>query len=734
MSKKLACTLSRMKNKNETHFIACNLCEAICGLEIKLESGQIRSIKGDKDDPISKGHICPKAVALQDIYNDPDRLRTPIKRTGDGWQEISWLQAFDEVTTNLKRIQRQHGKDSVAIYLGNPTVHNLDAMLFGPMFFRTLRTKSRYSATSVDQLPEQLVSLLMFGHSLLVPLPDLDRTGFHIIFGANPVVSNGSLMTAPGVTKRLKAIRERGGKLVVVDPRKTETADIADQHLFIKPGSDVLMLLTMLHVVFAEKLQTLGSATAFTKGLEAIDRLVRHYPPGKVAHVTGVDAEVVTALVRGFCRAESASCYGRIGVSTQQFGSLTQWLITVFNIVTGNLDIAGGTMFSKPAIEIISASRSGKKGFADAFSRVRKLPNFNGEFPVAALSEEITTEGDGQIKALITSAGNPVLSTPNGNQLDKALGELDYMVSIDIYLNETTRHADIILPPLTTLERSQYDVAFQALAIRNGAKYSQPVFKAGKKQRSDAQIFLELAWRMQDGNLFSRASGWLKKEVFQRLGNGWIINKKLKKGPYYKSHGLDLKKLKQNPHGIDLGPMQACLPGRLLTTDKMINLAPDKFLAGMQAVDIALLKDAPSNEFDLLLIGRRDPRTNNSWLHNSYRMVKGKPRCLAFVHPDDAQSRGLADGDKVIVRSRVGTISIRVALTDEIMPGVISIPHGWGHDMPGAKLSIAKDHAGVNTNILTDDHFLDSLSGNAALNGVPVTITSETSKTTFSSP
>jgi len=714
-----------MKNKNETHFIACNLCEAICGLEIKLEDGQIRSIRGDKDDPISKGHICPKAVALQDIYNDPDRLRTPIKRTGNGWQAISWDQAYDEVTTELKKIQRTNGKNSVAVYLGNPTVHNLDAMLFGPMFFRTLRTKSRYSATSVDQLPEQLVSLLMFGHSLLLPLPDLDRTDFHIIFGANPVVSNGSLMTAPGVTKRLKAIRERGGKLVVVDPRRTETAAIADQHLFIKPGSDVLMLLAMLHVVFDEKLPALGSAASYTKGLEDIETLVKDYPPEKVASITGVDAETLKTLVRGFCQAKSASCYGRIGVSTQQFGSLTQWLITVFNIVTGNLDIAGGTMFSKPAFEVITASSSGKKGFADAYSRVRKLPNFNGEFPVAALSEEITTEGEDQVRALVTSAGNPILSTPNGNQLDKALAELDYMVSIDIYLNETTRHANIILPPLTTLERSQYDLAFQALAIRNGAKYSQPVFKAGKEQRSDARIYMELAWRMQPGNLFSRTVGWLKKEIFLLLGSEWIINRKLKQGPYNKSHGLDIKKLKQNPHGIDLGPMQPCLPGRLFTVDKKINLAPDECLADIPGMNSALLVGTASsvaNDYDLLLIGRRDPRTNNSWLHNSYRMVKGKKRCLAFIHPQDAESRGIADGEDVTVRSRVGSIKIPVALTDEIMPGVISIPHGWGHDMEGANLSVARDHAGVNTNILTDENFLDSLSGNAALNGVPVSL------------
>jgi len=714
-----------MTNKQQTHFIACNLCEAICGLEIKLEDGQIKSIKGDKQDPISKGHICPKAVALQDIHNDPDRLKTPIKKTESGWQKISWSQAFDEVTNNLKAIQTQHGNNAVAVYLGNPTVHNLDAMLFGPTFFRTLKTKNRFSATSVDQLPEQLASLLMFGHSLLIPLPDLDRTDFHIIFGANPVVSNGSLMTAPGVARRLKAIQKRGGKLVVVDPRKTETALIADQHLFIKPGSDVLMLMAMLQVVFSEKLQTLGAVAEFTDGMDVIEGLVKDVTPERIAHATGVDAETLKTLVRDFCKAKSASCYGRIGVSTQQYGTLSQWLITVFNIVSGNMDIAGGTMFSKPAFEVITASKSGKKGFADKHTRVRKLPNFNGEFPVAALAEEITTEGEGQIRALVTGSGNPVLSTPNGNQLDAAIDGLDYMVSIDIYLNETTRHADIILPPLTTLERSQYDIAFQALAIRNAAKFSQPVFKAGKEQRSDAQIFMELGWRMQSGNFVSKTVGWLKKEIIPRLGSEWIINKRLKTSPYYKSHGLDIKKLKQNPHGIDLGPLQPCLPERLLTADKVINLAPGELVADLKKFkDGPFIKDAEpdQSEFDLQLIGRRDPRTNNSWLHNSYRMVKGKQRCLALIHPQDADSRNLQNGDMAMVSSRVGTIIIPVAVSDVMMPGVISIPHGWGHQMDGVELSIASQHGGVNTNILTDETFLDSLSGNAALNGVPVSL------------
>jgi len=722
-----------MKNTNreQTHYFACNLCEAICGLEIKLEGGRIKSIRGDKQDPISKGHICPKAVALQDIYYDPDRLRVPVRKTADGWQKISWKQAFDEVATQLKHIQRKHGKDAVAVYLGNPTVHNLDAMLFGPAFFRTLKTRNRYSATSVDQLPEQLVSLLMFGHDLLIPLPDLDRTDFLIVFGANPVVSNGSLMTAPGVARRLKAIRARGGKIVVVDPRRTETAAIADQHIFIQPGSDVLMLLGMLNVLFRQRLHTLGNVAAFTNGLQQIEALVQDYTPESVAKYTGIEAQQLIRLVEKFCAAETACCYGRIGVSTQEYGTLAQWLITVFNICTGNLDIAGGTMFSKPALDILAktAARGGpgkkRKGFGDKFSRLRKLPDFRGEFPVAVLAEEISTEGEGQIRALVTSAGNPVLSTPNGRQLDAAMEGLDFMVSIDFYINETTRHADIILPPLSSLERSHYDIAFQALAIRNGSRYSRAIFKRGKQQRSDAQIFMELGWRMQTTGWLGKATGWLKKEVLPRLGNAWIINKQLKQGPYYKSDGLDMKKLKQNPHGIDLGPLQPCLPNRLFSVDKTIDLAPQACVDDLQRLKADMLdKQAhhTKTELDMLLIGRRDPRTNNSWFHNSHRMVKGKPRCLALIHPQDAINRNILDGETVRVKSRVGAIEILVSITDDMMPGVISIPHGWGHDMNGVQMSVATAHAGVNTNILTDDYFIDALSGNAALNGVRVSV------------
>jgi anaerobic selenocysteine-containing dehydrogenase len=716
----------RMNQPTEqTHYIACNLCEAICGLEIRVADGKITSIRGDDNDPVSKGHICPKGVALQDIHNDPDRLLTPRKRTAKGWQEISWRQAFNEVTLELKRVSRTHGSQAIATYLGNPTVHNLQAMLYGPMFFRTLRTSNRFSATSVDQLPEQLVSLLMFGHSLLIPLPDIDRTKFHIIFGANPVVSNGSLMTAPGITRRLKSIGKQGGQLVVIDPRRTETAAIADRHLFIRPGSDVYMLLAMLQVVFEEGLHDPGTVKDFCRGMDVIETAVAPFTPEDMQGITGVGAGDVRSLVRDFCRAECACCYGRIGVSTQKYGSLTQWLINVFNIVTGNLDKPGGTMFSQPAIDILSPVPRGKKGFADRFTRVRQLPNFNGEFPVAALAEEILTPGDGQIRALVCHAGNPALSTPNGRQLETALQTLDFMVSIDFYLNETSRYANIILPPTSALERSHYDLVFQALAIRNGAKLSQAVFKPGPKQRSDLQIFTELAWRMQGDSLFGRGSGWLKKTALQLLGSDWILGRMLKRSSYHQSHRLDLENLKRNPHGIDLGPLQPCLPDRLFTADKTIELAPQDLLDQLENLKTEQLaaNSHASGNGRLLLIGRRDPRSNNSWLHNSHRMVKGKPRCVAIIHPTDASARELREGDTARVTSRVGSIDIPVRISDEMMPGVISIPHGWGHDAAGIELAVARQNAGVNTNVLTDEKFLDSLSGNAALNGVEVSVT-----------
>jgi len=774
-------------DKSSVHYRACNLCEAICGIEItvqdplaepspgnitpqrepvndqletrnsKLETHTRLDIRGDKDDPFSRGYICPKAAALQDLHYDKDRLRHPVRRTANGWERLGWDEAFDEVAQNLKRLHAVHGRNSIATYLGNPTVHNYGALLFAPGFIRSLHTRNRFSATSVDQLAHHLSAYLMFGHQLLLPVPDIDRTNFFLILGANPAVSNGSMMTAPGMSRRLQEIRRRGGKVVLVDPRFNETARLADQHLFIRPGTDVLLLLSLVHVVFAEGgldsrssalvggpfqveghhpvatapgsdfvSTRLGRLAAFTKGVETIGKLVAEFPPERVAAITGIDAEQIRTLAREFAAAESAVCYGRIGVSTQEFGGVCQWLINVLNIVTGNLDRPGGAMFTLPAFDPISApeSLSPRGSYARWHSRVRKSPEFSGELPVAVLAEEILTEGPGQIKALVTSAGNPVLSTPNGAQLDRALAGLEFMVSIDPYINETTRHAHIILPPSTSLERGHYDVAFHVLAVRNTTKFSPALFQPDDDTRHDWQIFVELQTRMEQAGLATRVKG---KLIEQFLGPERILDLGLRFGPYGAklnplSKGLTLRKLKQAVHGIDLGPLSPCLPGRLRTADKHIELAPEVLVQDVERVKAKFANAPVHSNGNLLLIGRRRLRSNNSWMHNSERLVKGKTQCTMLMHPADAAHRRLRGGQEVFVRSRVGSVVVPIEISEEMMPGVVSIPHGWGHDRFGIQMGVAQAHAGGSINDLTDELAVDELCGTAAFNGTWVVV------------
>jgi len=684
-------------------------------------------IRGDKDDPFSLGYICPKAAALGDLHYDKDRLKYPVRRTDHGWERLGWEEAFDEVAQNLKRINATYGRSSIATYLGNPTVHNYGALLFAPGFIRSLHTRNRFSATSVDQLAHHLAGYLMFGHQLLLPIPDLDRTNFFLILGANPSVSNGSLMTAPGMSRRLQEIRERGGKVILIDPRRTETARLADRHLFIRPGTDVLLLLALLHVVFDEALTSLGPLAPFTNGVEAIGDLVAQFPPDEVASITGIDARQIRTLAREFAAADGAVCYGRIGVSTQEFGGVCQWLINVLNVVTGNLDRPGGAMFTMPAFDPVTAPESlaPRGSFARWRSRVRNLPEFSGELPVVALAEEILTEGPGQIKALVTAAGNPVLSTPNGQQLDRAFAGLEFMVAIDPYINESTRHAHIILPPSSSLERGHYDVAFNLLAVRNTAKFSPALFHPDAETRHDWEIFVELQTRMEHDGVFGRVKRKLTKRFF---GPERILDLGLRFGPYGAklnpfSKGLNLRKLKKAVHGIDLGPLRPCLPERLRTADKQIDLVPEVLVKDLERVKAKLFHTAsiPSNG-NLLLIGRRQLRSNNSWMHNSERLVRGKPQCTILMHPNDAAHRQLKSGQDVSVRSRVGTVVVPIEISEEMMPGVVSIPHGWGHDRAGIQIEVAQLHAGESINDVTDDLAIDALCGTAAFNGTWVEV------------
>jgi len=703
-----------VQDNEQTHFRTCNLCEAMCGIVIKHDGDKVISIKGDKDDPFSQGYICPKATALQDLHEDPDRLRGPVERTKDGWKEISWPDALDKVAVGIKFVQQKHGKNALGVYLGNPNVHNLGGMLTIKHLLGSIKTRSRFSATSIDQLPHHIVSMHLFGHMLRIPVPDVNRTQYMLIIGGNPLASNGSIMTAPNMRQKLKDIKARDGKVVVIDPRRTETAEIASEHHFIRPATDVLLLLAMLNEIYAQgyadKAQlTNNRAALLAPEIERIADFAKDYSAESVASITGIAAVDIKRMVTEFCEAPSAVCYGRMGVSVQAFGLLSQYLIMVMNIVTGRLDEVGGLMFPNAAVDVVN--NSGPGYFGKRHSRVNNLPDFNGDYPVVAMADEMLVEGEGQLKGFMTVAGNPVLSTPNGEKLDTALANLDFMVSLDYFINETSRHAHIILPPVSPLERDHYDVTFNNFAVHNVAKYSNALFRKHKKAKHDWQIYLELAKRLDKKVPMATK---VERLLISALGPKFILDQGLRRGPY---KGLNLKKLKKNIHGMDLGPLKPMLPKALKHKDQKIHLNVDFYQADLDRVQ-AMMQDYDDTQ--ILLIGRRHVRSNNSWLHNSQRLVKGKSRCTLMLHPETAEQHGIKEGQDVRVTSRVGSVVITAEVTDELMPGVVSIPHGFGHGRKGVKQKIAQAHAGVSVNDLTDDTLIDTLSGNAAVNGVPV--------------
>ncbi len=712
-----------------THYRTCSLCEANCGLEIEHDGQEILSIRGNPQDVLSQGYLCPKATALKDLHNDPDRLRQPMRRVGDEWVPVSWEEALEEAATRLHQIQEEHGRDAVALYLGNPNVHNYANLLAMTFFHEALDSGSRFAATSVDQLPSMFAAFQMFGHQLLLPIPDIDHTDLMIIVGGNPVVSNGSIMTAPNMRGRLKAIQKRGGSVVVIDPRRTETAQRADEHLWIRPGSDALLFLSMLHILFAEDLVAPGTWTSYTVGIEAIEAIARRFPPERIADIVGISTDTIRRLTRTYAQTPRAVLYGRMGVCAQAYGGLNAWLINVINLVTGHLDQRGGVMFTQPAIDLlVIASMLGETGqFASRRSRVRGLPEFSGELPAAVLNEEMETPGEGQIRALMTVAGNPVLSTPNGQRLAQNLEKLDFIVALDPCITATTRHAHLIFPPPSPLERDHFALVFHALAVRNTIKYDEPLFPASSETPHDWETLLALGLRLNQ-----KRKGWRARwQSFQlgflrRFGMRRILTVLLwigRHGPLRNwKNRLTMRRLRKNSHGIDLGPLQPCLPQRLFTSDKKIHVAPDVLVNDVDRLE----QDLERGDFvlgsTLLLIGRRHLHSNNSWMHNVSRMVRGKPRCTLLMHPDDAEQRNLSDGGMVVVSSRVGEVEVRLTLTDDIMPGVVSLPHGWGHRDKGAKLQVANKTEGASANDLTDDQFVDPLTGNAGLNGVKVEV------------
>ena len=693
----------------------CSLCEAACGLRVEHDGRRITSIRGNDRDIMSRGFLCPKGVALMDIQHDPERVREPLRRVGDRWEPVAWDEALADIGRRLAATRRDHGRDAVAFYYGNPTGHSLSGAM-GMLYFRAfLGSRNVFSSTSVDALPRLFVSRMLYGNQAVIPVPDIDRTDFLLVFGANPVVSNGSAMRTPDIKNRLRALRERGGRLVVVDPRRSETAELADQHLAVRPGTDALLLAAMLFTLFeAGAVQT----PAHVDGVSALQTALLPFTPERVAARVGLRAEEIRGLALDFARAPTAACYGRMGTCVQEFGALSTWLVDALNAVTGNLDRPGGSMFATPAADLAGfANLVGMRGSYAAYkSRVSGQPEFNLELPVAAFAEEMETPGPGQIRALVLHAGNPALSLPNGPRVAQAIAGLDLVVSIDIYRNETSGLAHYILPPTFGLEHDQFPMLSQALSIRDVAHFAPALLEAPPGCRHDYKIFGDIARATERAGRTLRGSAVAAAmTAFEALGPARALDVLLRLGP----HRTSVSALRQNPDGIDFGPLVSRLPGVLGHPSKRVDLAPAALVADLGRLDARLAEPA---EDGLVLISRRSLRSNNSWMHNSRRLVSGRPRCTLELHPDDASARGLGDGDAARLSSRVGEVTVPVEVTDRVAAGVVCLPHGWGHGRNGAALSTAAAQPGVSVNDVVDDARIDAVTGTSALHGVPVRV------------
>ncbi|PSR65124.1 oxidoreductase [Nocardia sp. MDA0666] len=704
----------------------CTLCEAHCGIRVTVEGDRVVRIEGNPDDVLSEGYICPKATAMGALHHDPDRLRTPVRRVGDRFEPIGWDEAFREIGQRLRRIRSEHGPSAIGMYLGNPAAHS-SSVLYGVLLRVALATRNFFSASSIDQLPQEFAAWRMFGSNVLMPVADIDRTDRLVILGANPAVSNGSVTTMPNAKQRIKRVRERGGTVVVIDPRRTETARLADQHIAVVPGGDVYLLLAVLNVLIDEKLCDERAVRARCSGWDELRETVAQCTPELAAPHAGVDAETIRGFARDHAAARSAVLYARIGVCQQVTGTLTHWLVNTINAVTGNLDRAGGQMFATAPVD---AARYGKylpMGHGAWTDRSGRYKSFRSELPVAALADEILTEGRGQIRAMVTYAGNPVLSTPQRGRLDSALESLDFFVAVDMYVTETTRHADIILPPVSQLEREDVNLLFPVFSVRNNLRYDAKVFEPPADGLEDWQIMARLVTEVVPLPA-RRLTGRVLNAMFERLSPVRLAALGIAAGPYGVLRrgraGLTVTKLRASAGGIDLGPLRPRLRTLIGTRDRKVRLAPEDFRAEVAKLlaDLPATPPAGADGFDLRLIGRRHLRSNNSWLHNVPAMVKGRDRCTVLMHPADAGARGLADGEPVTVTSPSGSIVVTLEVGADIRPGTVAIPHGWGHREPGVGWRVAASLPGANVNLLHDPALVDPLSGTAAVNNTWVKV------------
>ncbi|MFC4128311.1 molybdopterin oxidoreductase family protein [Nocardia rhizosphaerae] len=701
----------------------CTLCEAHCGILVTVAGDRVTRIEGNPDDVLSKGYICPKATAMGDLHHDPDRLRTPVRRVGDQFVPIGWDAAFAEIGTRLRAVRAAHGPSAIGMYMGNPAAHS-SSVLYGVALRAALLTRNFFTASSIDQFPQEFVAWRMFGANVLMPVTDIDRTQRLVILGANPAVSNGSITTMPGAKNRIRDVRRRGGTVVVIDPRRTETARLADEHVAVRPGGDVFLLLGMLHVLVTENLCDQRAVATQSAGFAELARLVATTTPQLMAPHAGVDADTIVRLAREHAAAPSAVLYARIGVCLQVTGTLTHWLVNAVNAVTGNLDRPGGQMFATPPVDAARYAKHLPMGHGAWTDRTGSYKSFRSELPVAALADDISADGPDRIRAMITYAGNPVLSTPQGGRLGDALDTLDFYVAVDMYVTETTRHADIILPPVSPLEREELNLLFPVFSVRNNARFDAAVFTPPTDGLEDWQILARLITELVPLPA-RRFTGRAVTAVFDRLTPLRLTAAALATGPYgilrRGRKGLTVNGIRATPGGVDLGPLRPRLRELIGTGDRKVQLAPPDFLRAVRTV-LDESRATATFGYDLQLIGRRHLRSNNSWLHNIESMVKGRDRCTVLMHPDDAAARGLADGAQATVASAVGEIVVPVEVSADIRPGVVAIPHGWGHHDPGLGWQVAAAHPGANVNLLHDPTRTDPLSGTAAVNSTWVRV------------
>lgn len=722
----------------ETKTYVCELCEAGCGLTAELRDGRVVSVRGNDDDVLSRGFTCPKGIATIALEDDPDRLRAPVRRTADGrFEPISWDEAFDTVATRLRAVQRKHGRDAVAVYLGTPIVHKHGALLMRQALFGALRTKNFTSAGSQDTSPRFAASYHLYGSTLSWPVPDIDRTDYFLCIGANPLVSNGSLLTAPNVRARLRAIRDRGGKVVVVDPRRTETARAANEHVAIVPGTDAAWILALVNVLLTDGLVDERAVAQCARGLPALRRHIAAFTPEKVAAYTGVAADTTRRIAREFARARTSAAYARVGVCNSAFGTLANYALDTLNVVAGRLGAVGGSMFPTPAVDTTLLARlGGADGVGRWRTRVRGLPETLTDVPAATLAEEMETPGEGQVRAFVTLAGNPVLSTPNGARLAAALAKLEFVVSIDYYVNETTRFADVILPPSGPFSDDHVDLFFANAMARDTIRWTRPVVPRGPDERTDWEILLELAFRLGGGPTGIRALD-APYRLAWRLGRPYsldsTIDLAIRLGPHGDHflpwrRGLTGEQVRAAPNGVDLGAMRPGVARRVRHGDGLVNLAPSALFAAALE-ELAGEVTRPRGEGELLLIGRRDVRSNNSWMHNLPKLVSGKDRCVLYVHPEDAARLEMQDGDVAVMESRIHRGEVPIAVTDEVRPGVVSLPHGYGHAASRSYQRVAGRAPGVSANDWTDDGVVESIVGQSVLTGVRVTLTKRRQET-----